>query len=136
MTEADVIQPSASIASTGKGIRYIGNHCYAYSGLITDNDSGYAAITALDFTSGSGYIDAKLSILSDEYAGAVLLTEIQLNEHPVVRLNLDASGAGSYQFDNPFYLLIPPFTHFVLKVGANSTVIFTAMITGRVYGAD
>lgn len=131
----ELVPASGNVASTGLGLRYIGDHCYAFSGLITDNDSGYAAIPALDFTSGSGYIDAKLSILSDEYGGAALLTEIQLNEIPVFRLNLDASGAGGYQFDNPFYMIIPPFTHFVLNVGANQTVVFTAMLTGRVYGA-
>ena len=34
MPETDTIPVSASVASTGLGIRYIGEHCYAYSGTI------------------------------------------------------------------------------------------------------
>jgi hypothetical protein len=136
MPHTDVIPTSASIVSTGSGIRYIGEHCYAFSGLITDNDSGSPEITLLDFISGSGYIDARLSILSDETGAAALYTLIELNGVGVFRLDGDASAIGSFQFDNPFYMIIPPFTHFHLKVGSNSTVVFSAMITGRVYGAE
>jgi len=136
MPETDVIPTSASIASTGPGIRYIGKHCYAYSGLITDNDSGSPQTTLLDFISGSGYIDARLSILSDETAADALYTLIELNGVGVFRLDGDASGIGSFQFDNPFYMIIPPFTRFHLKVGASATVVFSAMIAGRVYGAE
>ena len=47
------IQPGASIAATGLGIRYIGNYAYAYSGPVAaDNTAGGTAL--LDFTSGSG----------------------------------------------------------------------------------
>jgi len=124
-------------AGTGLGLSYIGkDHCYAYSGLITDNDSGSPQISLLDFTSGSGFIDARLSILSDEVGGQSLYTLIELNDIGVFRLDGDSSGIGSFQFDNPFYMIIPPFTRFHLKVGSNSTVVFSAMITGRVYGAD
>jgi hypothetical protein len=135
MPETDTIPVSASTVSTGKGIRYIGNHCYAYSGNITDPSSGTAGSTALDFTTGAGYIIARVSILSDEVGGAGLYTRIELNGVSVFRLNLDSSSSGGFQFDNPFYMLIPPLTRFVLLVGANASVDFTAMITGRVYGA-
>jgi hypothetical protein len=108
-------------ASVGKKLNYIGDHCYAYSGLITDNDSGSPQITLLDFTTGDGYIDLRLSILSDEAATAALYTLIELNGVGVFRLDGDASGIGSFQFDNPFYMIIPPFTRFHLKVGSNST---------------
>jgi len=110
-----------------------GKHCYAYSGLITDNDSGSPEITLLDFTTKSGYIDLRLSILSDETGAAALYTLIELNGVGVFRLDGDASGIGSFQFDNPFYMIIPPFTRFHLKVGSNSTVVFSAMVTGSVY---
>ena len=55
MPETDTIPVSASIASTGKGIRYIGDHAYAYSGAVAlDNTTDEN--TYLEFTSGSGYI--------------------------------------------------------------------------------
>ncbi len=130
----DPVQPEASVVQTGPGIRYIGDHIYGYSGLITDTDSGSPQITLFDFVSGTGYIDARLSILSDETGGQSLYTLIELNDISVFRLDGDASAIGSFQFDNPFYLIIPPFTRFHLKVGANATVVFSAMLTGRVYG--
>ena len=61
MAEASV-PPEASVASTGKGIRYVGNWAYAHSGSVTNVDTGAAAqTTILDFTSGSGFIVAKLA---------------------------------------------------------------------------
>jgi len=134
MAEAEGIPPTASVASVGPGIRYIGNHCYAYSGNITDASSGTAGSTALDFTTGAGYIQARVSIVSDEVSTAALYSKIELNGVNVFRLNIDSSSSGGFQFDNPFYMLIPPFTRFHLLVGANASVDFTAMITGRVYG--
>ena len=56
MPETDTIPVSASVASTGPGIRYIGDHAYAYSGVITVNNT---TTTLLDFTTGVGYIVAK-----------------------------------------------------------------------------
>ena len=57
MTEADVIQPSASVASTGKGIRYIGEYAYAYSGSLAVGTGAFEDL--LEFTTGSGIIRAK-----------------------------------------------------------------------------
>jgi len=133
----DPDSPASGSSVVGRGLSIIGppgkQHCYAFSGLITDNDSGSPQITLLDFTSGSAYIDAKLSILSDETGGQALYTLIELNDIGVFRLDGDASGIGSFQFDNPFHMIIPPFTRFHLKVGSNSTVVFSAMISGRVH---
>jgi len=123
----------ATFLGPNQGLVTLGEHCYAYSGLITDNDSGSPTNTLLDFTTGNGYIDMRLSILSDETATAALYTLIELNGVGVFRLDGDASGIGSFQFDNPFYMIIPPLTRFHLKVGSNSTVVFSAMLTGRVY---
>ena len=53
MPETDTIPVSAGIASTGKGIRYIGDHCYAYSGTF---QAATSAATMLSFTTGSGFI--------------------------------------------------------------------------------
>ena len=65
MTEADVIQPSASVASTGLGIRYIGDYAYAYSGIqsIDNNET-----TQLEFRTGGGVIVATILFnnLSDD----------------------------------------------------------------------
>ena len=59
MPETDVIPTSASVASTGSGIRYIGDYAYAYSGL-AQTEGLNSPVTRLEFTTGSGLIDAKL----------------------------------------------------------------------------
>ena len=64
------IQPGASIAATGLGIRYIGEHCYAMSGSVTDAGSGSAATSCLDFTTGSGYIIATIAYASNSASTA------------------------------------------------------------------
>tara|TARA_R110000823_G_C15524900_1_gene456059 strand:+ start:97 stop:510 length:414 start_codon:yes stop_codon:yes gene_type:complete len=107
-------------------------HAYAYSGIITNAASGTADSIALDFTTNSEYIRARITILSDEVGGASLYTRIEMNGETIFRQNLDSSSAGGFQFDNPFYIIIPPFTRFVVKVGANATVDFTVMVTGKV----
>ena len=54
MTDTDTIPVSASVASTGKGIRYIGDYAYAYSGNYEANTTVIEGI--IDFTSGAGVI--------------------------------------------------------------------------------
>ena len=69
MPETDVIPTSASVASTGPGIRYIGDHCYAMSGAITSTGSATGADTSyLNFVTGTGYIVAKIIWINDKLA--------------------------------------------------------------------
>ena len=134
MTEADVIQPSASIASTGLGIRYIGDYAYAYSGTIEVTGTT-VEIPMLEFTSGSGLIQAELRFMSVEAGGNDLNFFLYLNSELV--------GTNSINSAKDFYheaikIIVPPFTLVEAKglnidtsTGRDSTAIFT----GRVYGA-
>ena len=58
MPDTDTIPVSASIASTGKGIRYIGDYAYAYSGALAA--AGSPGTDYLDFTTGAGLIIANV----------------------------------------------------------------------------
>ena len=60
MPETDTIPVSASIASTGKGIRYIGDYAYALSGKVACNNTG---ATIIESITGSGFIIANFEIL-------------------------------------------------------------------------
>ena len=53
MPETDTIPVSASVASTGLGIRYIGDWAFALSGIIGVTNS---ETTLLEFNSGAGLI--------------------------------------------------------------------------------
>ena len=135
MTEADVIQPSASIASTGLGLRYIGNHCYAYSGAVSDAGSGEADTTLLDFKSGAGYIIANMRFFVP-YSGtnAYYLTT-SMNEILIMSDKTDGSDTNK----NPLHpiFIIPPQTHFIVKWGIDTiTLSASVLLTGEVYGAE
>jgi len=139
MPEPDAIPVSASIASTGKGIRYIGQHCYGYSGeIIVAN----ATVTCLEFTSGSGYIMTNFTQSIDSTAidqGQLIGFSIELNgvvvnsfvEFVRSMAGQEFLGLQTYEF------LIPPFTEVETKAYTDdsSNNPFYHTITGRVYGA-
>ena len=139
MIEADVIQPSASIASTGPGIRYIGQHAYAYSGAQSMSTTEQ---TALSFTSGSGYIVGDFfftgGTAGGNPGGGITTFEVTFNDvrvmWPKVETGLEQSP--TYAKCN---ILIPPFTLVNVIVDSNvdaGALLTTVSLTGRVYGAD
>lgn len=139
MTEADVIQPSASVASTGKGIRYIGEHCY----VLNIVSATTADQTLWDFNSGSGYIVGRIYVnggakLSAQAVGAVTVWQLSFNDVIIANLKTE-----TYQEDSPptVYndILIPPLTKVKLICDSDTTeaeTLLSAIFTGRVYGAD
>jgi len=141
MPEPDVIPTSASVASTGLGIRYIGNHCYAFSGIVTPV-SGTDA-TVLDFITGSGYIIADLwwswnyEMMGDATDFGILL---KLNDVLVIHVEQSTSGSGGRvrMEVKRQQILLPPFTHFFLT-GTTTTgspgADLAMTLNGRVYGA-
>ena len=135
MTEADVIQPSASIASTGKGIRYIGKDwAYAYSGVIELASGDYTDM--LDFFSGSGVIKADFEQSGnwDALGNDYLEWNIYLNELQV--FNLKENDQQLHPANARF--IIPPLTRVRVEMrtaGGSSTPNWVANMTGRVYGA-
>ena len=139
MPETDTIPVSASVASTGNGIRYISGWVYALSGVRTvDNNE----TVLLEFTTGSGIISADFGFW---YATAVdggnigddYLFRILFNNLLILTQNLNASK----EIYHPTYpkLVIPPQT--LVTVSAQNSTDSTAndisaTVTGRVYGEE
>ena len=138
MTEADVIQPSASVASTGFGIRYIGDWAYAYSGLITVNND---TVTQLEFTTGTGVMVAKYQFFTDIESISSNRTigfNIKLNSVLVIEsVYFSSATTAVYDIDIPVELIIPPLTKVTIEsVTSNTNDMSTyGTLTGRVYGA-
>ena len=133
MTEADVIQPSASTASTGKGIRYIGDHCYAYSGVISLTAS---AVDYLDFTSGSGYIIAKIKISADwsGLSSNELYIQFYVNGELVM---FERDTGNNYVPGNlEWPIFLPPNTRLQVQLNAGASQEADVIFVGRVYGAE
>ena len=126
---------NASIASTGLGLRIVGQHCYAYSGDFAsdaNNDTEY-----LNFTSGSGYIVGTCQFhygqnTDDDYAYRIKFNDITVCNY-VTTGGRDGQGS---EPDSSIPIVIPPFTKVVMScqnissvTGRRQNVIFV----GRVY---
>ena len=130
MTETDVIPTSASVASTGLGIRYIGDHAYAYSGAISFDNTG---TVGLNFTSGVGYIVAKLNIDVTTTSADDVTVTMSFNEIDVYQPQFfDAN----HEIPQPLDFIIPPRTIFRLTFTNSDATVMTgyAVLKGRVYG--
>ena len=130
MTEADVIQPSASIASTGPGIRYIGQHCYAYSGLLAGATA--SETTYLEFQTGAGFIQGEFAVGSTNETTRKKVY-IYFNGVNVLTQDID----NNYPWPNKFNFIIPPLTRVQVTLKLNGDEGMSSWFTfcGRVYDA-
>jgi len=132
MVEAEGIPPSASVASVGLGLRYIGDHCYAFSGQKNATYASGADTTFLEFTSGDGYIVGKLSWSSVNQSSNVEFFQFFMNGEMIFDARFQhAEQATSEQ---PYQLLIPPFSTVIFKMGIVNNPPATMTFVGRVYG--
>ena len=131
----EAVPSNASVASTGKGLRYIGQHAYAYSGGV--NVPASTDEPLLVFITGSGYIVARFQFTIHEKNYDDNSTFIvSLNDEAISFTETEDSETAG--MDSPIILILPPFTK--VKVTAFTTgsgdIDHGAMMTGRVYGAD
>jgi len=140
MPETDAIPVSASIASTGLGIRYIGNWAYAYSGV---QDVPNSEFTLLETTSGSGLIAGTVYFaIGNASAGQSddIRFKVFMNDETIYETQVGNASA-TYLSQNTVYveIIVPPFTK--LKITAHdltaaASINASAVFTGRVYGAE
>ena len=139
MAEAEGIPPTASVASVGPGIRYLGDYAYAYGGLVQINDS---AVTHLSFTTGSGIISAKISMTgavkaTDINNGEAVLFICYLNDLAVFNVKLNPKLEG-LPGETIMPIIIPPFTKVEVQATSVSTAadyVCSCVLAGRVYDA-
>jgi len=133
------VQPSASVAATGLGIRYVGTDpmfVYAFSGL--SNGTG-AFVDVLDFTSGVGVINAQYQLTADwdGIGSDQLFIDLYFNEVQLSRERANINSGEGPHLNRPYYVIIPPLTRFRLAIKTDSTASRTGIFfSGRVYGAE
>jgi len=136
MLESDTIPVSASIASVGKGIRYIGNYAYALSGPVVSSSGTEAPnVLLLDFTTSSGFILSKILFVSTVASNNKLFFKISFNEVSI----LEQTASNYYEVNiSPMQILIPPRTRVQTYwgVGNETADKGSCIISGRVYGAE
>ena len=133
MPHSDTIPVSASIASVGKGIRYIGNHTYGYSGALSITQTD---VTMLDFSTSSQYIRALFRFNSQTTDDDLRFT-IELNGEIVQGYTIGSSN--NHSFQEGLKIIIPPGTSvkcFGYNESSNTGRTAYASFIGRVYGAE
>ena len=115
-----------------EALEIIGDHAYAYSGVINDaGGSSSAASTMFNFTTGNYYCVVKLDILTDSKAGENNYVELLLNDSVVYKGIWDDVPAF---ISSPLItFIIPSYTKVVFKWGNSSNKNATAIMAGRIY---
>ena len=118
-------------AGTGTSLNYIGNHAYAYSGVIVDGGSGSAATTMLSFTTGTSYFVGVLNFTDDNQTGTNRFIDIIFDGQSIFKGSWDDAPK---QNANPLTsLIIPPYTEVEVKFGLGTTESASTILTGRIY---
>jgi len=136
MPETDAIPVSASVASTGKGIRYLQNWVYGFSGEIGVADT---ELSLLEFTSGSGLIVGKIQLGSKAAENEDYDFRIYFNNVVVFSNTFHQQGATYVDIANYIPIIIPPLTGVKVtldNIADTDTRIWSVILTGRVYGAE
>jgi hypothetical protein len=118
-------------AGTGTSLNYIGDHAYAYSGLVTNGGTGSASTTMLVFTTGTSYFVGEINFIDGEQGGTNRFLDILFDGQSIFKGSWDDAPK---QNANPLTsLIIPPYTNVEVKFGLGTTATATCTVTGRVY---
>ena len=134
----EAVPSNASVALAGKGIRYVGDFIYAYSGLITINDE---TKTGLSFVCGSGVINGVFTFGVDLSAlgqNKLIGYDIFFNDVKVYGLRMYTHASFVLIDNDPVALVIPPFTTVEIKhvtTSASDNPTYGALV-GRVHGVE
>ena len=117
---------------TGGSLNFIGDHCFANSGVITVETSD---TTVMQFDISNVYIMAKLSIHTAANSTNNTDWRITINGEDIMQSEFDNTRSEQYpSFARPVEFLIPPYSkiriHATMTTGAQD---WTAILTGRVY---
>jgi len=134
-----LVQPEASVVQTGLGLSYLGEHVYAFSGLLPVSAD---VTTVLEFTTGSGYIVGEFQVnagYDDDNASAAAtptLANILFND-----LSIGLIGCGGQTPDRrpssiTQKVVIPPNTKVTGTLDSTATAdqYYSMTFVGRLYG--
>jgi len=115
-----------------QALEVMGDHAFAYSGVIDAGASSSADVTYLSFTSGNYYLVGTLQCSFSSSGGNDNFTEVTFNGSTIIKSTADAAPDMAYLM--PFNIIIPPYTDVVVKWGiGNITVGCAWWIVGRIY---
>jgi len=131
------VQPSASVAATGLGIRYVADQTYAFSGGVVATNST-TPITVLKFTTGSKVLKVFFQYFDNTDSSVRRWQQLTLNGEVVIANSYDGTpengGHGIY-----YNAILPPLTEVEFgcnMVAASGDRTMYVTMTGRVYGVE
>jgi len=123
-------------ASTGLELNYVGQYCYAYSGVVTTAGQS-TELTLLEFTTGSHVIKAltEPALAQVTTSGVDYFYRIYFNEVIIYFFNITRFSAAVEDLKDAVNILIPPFTKVKMTAESNrsGTDDFCWILTGEVY---
>jgi hypothetical protein len=121
---------SSNPAGIGSSLNFVGTHAYAYSGPITDNASGAANTTVLEFfVPANTYVVAKVNWISSTSGNAARYIDIEQNGQSIYKGRYDDVPT----INGPITLLFEPQSKYTFKWGSSSTEDVTITVAGRAY---
>lgn len=136
MPHTDVIPTSASVASPGKGIRYIADWVYAYSGEIAVGSSG-GEVTLLEDITGAGLIVGDYQFFYGTSATDEFIYRMYFNG--IVGMSYMVTNLRESTPDVKIGVILPPLTEIKLtaqNLSTDNARLQSATLIGRVYGAE
>ena len=116
-------------AGTGQSLNYVGNHVYAYSGVVGAASGG---TTYLNFTTGSEYIVGQMICNYADNQTTDMTYTIKFDSQIIQQWV--SLGPSPYDPQNVVDLVIPPFTKVeVIITSASTTRDQTVGFTGRIH---
>ena len=127
-----ILGASNSFTGPAEALEVMGDHAYAYSGVIDAGASSSADTTFLSFTSGNFYLVGTLQCAFESSGGNDNFTSVLFNGSEIISAQIDNQPDMAYLM--PFHIIIPPYTKVEVKWGiGNVTVGCSWWITGRIY---
>ena len=135
MPEGIPYASSNVVAGAGLELNYIGKHCFAYNRVAVST----SAVNQLEFTTGSGYIVAKIYFngatdFGNIDRGQTTAFQVQFNGIPILQLKVDTETERSLcTIRND--VVIPPYTNVTITADSDAATFgFTSVsFTGRIY---
>ena len=131
MPEGIPYSSSNVVAGTGLDLNYVGNHCYAYSGVL---EPGAGPTTVLSFTTGNSYIVGIFEMNSDFKGGGGNDYSVTLKLNGITIVYEQDIANNWLAGDNQYPVIIPPYTKvegLLSDGGANKDMNLN--FTGKLY---
>ena len=135
MAEAASVGPgSGGTAGVGKGVNYVGEHAFAYSGNVAATSD---ETTLLEFSTGSSYLVGTVQVSSGDDSNDDLRMVLYLNGE-IISAEIYTNTYNAYVDGyNDKAIIIPPYSIFkaTIDVLAGTPTNVQMMFKGRVYDA-